>query len=640
MTVPTEFNDMSRPLLPRSWPGSVRLVSALLVFLVVGSSLVATPVLAAEDPRFEASVSEPELTPGAQQTLVVSLTNDAEDVDDQVSTASNLRVTATSGSTPIDVQSGERRIESLADGQSATLEFTVEVPRDVPGGTYTLPLEVIYEYDGDERERTTVRATVEVPERPIFAVETERVDLHPRETGAVTVALRNVGSEPANDTTATLTAPGQGLSVGEAGERAFLGTLGPGEERSVTVPVTSTKTASSIEHELSVEPTYENTNGIREVAPARSVSVTVAEDPRIGLTGATGYVPAGERGTVEWTLQNRGESVMSAVTLSLESADPAVTFRGTSTTTRFFEQWAPGETKTVRTELAVGESARDGTTPLTGTVTFDHAAGFQADGGPYSFGAPSSAVDGISFTDLELTHGGPHPVLLGSVTNDGTEPLENAVAVIRAETAGVMVREGRTSLGTLDPGETKAVTAAVSTGGSDRRQLTFEGVVQYDRGGNQAATEPTAFHVTRSPEESLFAVQPVNATFEVDKSNALRVRIENDGPVTLTDVRAQLTARPPYESQSPSAYVSTIEPGESTIVAFEVTTPDDGVRTADTLEMNLTADTPSGQSVSDGPHLVPFVVGDGDTTSGSLIIVALAVVVILVMAGGWWWLNR
>lgn len=627
-----------RLLWPR--PGSVRLLATVLVLLVVGSTVAITPVAAAEDPRFEASVPEPELTPGTQQTLTVSITNDAEDVDDQVKTASNLRVSANAGSTPIEVLSGERQVGTLADGQSATLEFTVEVPSDAPAGTYDLPLSIVYEYDGDEREQTAIAAGVELPERPIFAVETERVDLHPRETGAVSLAVTNKGSIAANDTSAAISAPGQALSVGGPGEQAYLGVLGPGEEQTVTVPITATKAASSTEHELRVEPSYENANGIRRTAFPMSIGVTVAEDPRIVLSETAGYVPPGESGTVEWTLENGGGSAMADVTLRLDSTDVAVSFGESGTTTRFFEQWAPGETKTIRTELSAGESARVGNTPISATVTFDHAAGFRTVAGPYSLSAATTSGEGISITDTRLTHGGPQPVLLGSVTNDGAEPLENAVAVISSRTAGVAVRDGRTSLGTLGPGETKTVTAELRTAAVDRHQLEFDGVIQYARAGDLAATEPTSFRVARSPDASLFAVEPVNATFELESSNPLRVRIENDGPVALTDIRARLSTSQPYESQSPSAYVAGLKPGESTIVTFELTTPDDGVQTADTLEMNITAETSTGQIVADGPHLVPFSVETGETTSGSVMIAVLAVIVILVMAGGWWWLNR
>ena len=68
---------MSRIPLPWPKPRSVLPVAVVLVLVVVSSSLAAMPVAAAEDPRFEASVPEPELTPGTQQTLTVSITNDA-----------------------------------------------------------------------------------------------------------------------------------------------------------------------------------------------------------------------------------------------------------------------------------------------------------------------------------------------------------------------------------------------------------------------------------------------------------------------------------------------------------------------------------------------------------------------------------
>jgi hypothetical protein len=628
---------MVRAWVPQSGAGLRGTLIALLV--VVSASLGAAPVAADEDPRFEVSVPEPELEPGTQSTLDLAITNDAEAVEDHATTASNVRVTARAGSTPIEVISGERRLGQLADGATASLSVRIEVPADAPGGSYDLPLDVVYEYEGDERERTTVHATVEIPERPIFSIATERVDLHPKETGAVTLGVENVGSRTANQTQATVTAPGSGIAVGgDNGATPHLGALRPGQSVEVTVPVSATGAASA--STLRIVPTYENVNGVTVTAPARSIGVSPGADPRFVPVSRSVQVSPGETGTAEWVLENRGGSIARNVVVSIETTDPAVSFDAGTTTTRFVPAWEPGERVTVETPIRVGSGARNGSYPVVMTVAFEHAAGFDSTAGPYGLGAPVSAIGAVSFADMELTHGGPQAVLSGTVTNDGQRTLENAVVDVAALTDGVSAVDGRTAVGTLEPGETAPVSATVRTGTSDPRPLRFEGQLRYGVDGDVATSVPTSFRVEGAESESLFDVEGVNATLSVDASNELRVRIENRHDAELTDLRARLAADSPYASQSPTAYVGSLAPGTSTVVTFEVTTPEDGVPTRDALQVNVTGETDADRVVRDGPHTVPVTVGGGEAGGSSVLVGVLAVVVIALLGGGWWWLNR
>ena len=628
--------------LPTSSVHIRRLLGVFLIVVLVASVFV-TPVSAAEDPRFETTVSEPELQPGTQQALTVTVTNDAEDVDDQVKTASNVKVTARSGSTPFDVISGERTLGELADGHSASVTVQVEVPADTPGGTYHLPLDVTYEYDGDERETETVRAAVVVPERPIFAVEAVDVDLHPSETGAVTLTMANDGSEPATETRFSLSSSNAALRVGgTATGSAFVGTLEPGATTEATFALTATEAALAKEYALTVQPTYQNSNGITTQAPVQSIGIAPADGPRITLDGVSGDVSPGESGTVGLTFENGGETAISDAVLRLESGGPEFTLDGEQTTTQLLGAWAPGEQKTVHTEVRASTGVQAAVYPVQATVTFEHQTGIETKSGPQEVGIPVTAVDTFTYSTASVTHQGPGAVLSTQVTYDGDTPVRKAVVRLQSSTPGVTVLDGSTSVGTLEPGETVTATADISLSGTDQAPQQFEAQVRFEGEDGQAVrSDRTKIWAARATAESLFAVEPVNNTFDLDSSNALRVRIENDGPERLEDIQARLSAGPPYQSQSPTAYVPGLDPGESTIVTFEVTTPDDGVETTDALSLNLTADTTADRTVLDGPHLVPITVdGGGDTTGSSMLIAGLAVVVIVLLGGGWWWLNR
>ncbi len=634
---------MSRHSVSHSTPSRKQRALGLFLVLVLVGSLFVLPVSAAEDPRFETSVPEPELQPGAQQTVTVILTNDAEDVEDQVKTATNVKITARGGSTPIEVISGERQLGRIAGGGSAPLPVRIGVPTDAPGGTYHLPLDVEYEFDGDERETETVTATVVVPERPIFAVDTVAVNLHPRETGVVTLSMTNDGSQPATDTRLSLSSQNAGLTVGGASSAStFIGTLEPGATTEATFAVTATETALAREYDLAVQPTYQNANGITTQAPAQPVGIAPATEPRVAISDPSGDVSPGETGTVELTLENNGDSTLSGGVLRLESAGPGLTLDGGQATSQFLGEWAPGETKTVRTEVGAATAVQAGDYPVQASLMFEHSEGVESVSGPFDIGVPVTAVDLFDYSGVSVTHQGPGAVLSAQVTNEGEEVIRDAVVLVDSTTPGVLVSDGSTSVGTLEPGESATVTADLRISGVDRAPQQFEAQVRYEGEDGQAyRSDSTSIWAEVSTDGDLFAVEPVNATFDIDSSNEFRVRIRNDGTEPLEDIRAQLTAQPPYQSQSPTSYVAALDPGESAIVTFEVSTPEDGIETIDALALNLTAETSEDRTVVDGPHLVPITIdGGSDATGGSTAIIILVVVVIALLGGGWWWLNR
>lgn len=630
------------PVLPSISPLSRRVLGVVLVVVVV-ANLFVVPVSAAEDPRFETTVPEPELQPGTQQTVTVIVTNDAEAVDEQVKPAANLKVTAKSGSTPIEVISGDRRLGRLADGESVAVDFRIEVPANASGGTYHLPLELTYEFDGDERKRTTVPARVEIPERPIFEIASVDVDLHPRETGVVTLSMTNDGSQPARDTRVALASENAALAVGESSSAtAFIGTVEPGGTTEATFAVTATQATLARAYDLTVQPTYENTNGITTTAPARPIGVAPATEPRIVISDQSGVVSPGETGTLEMALENAGDSTLSETVFRLEAAGPDLTLDGGQTTTRLLGEWGPGETKSVRTEVGATPAVQGGEYPVQASLVFEHPAGIESVSGPFDVGVPVTAVDVFAYSDVSVTHQGPGAVLSARVTNEGEKPIRDAVVVVDSSTPGVLVSDGSTSVGTLEPGETATVSAEVQISDADRAPQQFSAQVRYEGDSGQAyRSNSSMIWADVATDGDLLTVEPVNATFDIDTTNELRVRIRNDGPAPLEDIRAQLTAQPPYRSQSPTAYVTALDPGESTIVAFEVTTPEDGVQTTDALSMNLTAETSADRTVLDGPHLVPITVDGGtDATGNSTVIAVLAFLIIILLGAGWWWLNR
>jgi hypothetical protein len=170
----------------------------------------------------------------------------------------------------------------------------------------------------------------------------------------------------------------------------------------------------------------------------------------------------------------------------------------------------------------------------------------------------------------------------------------------------------------------------------------FHARVQYGRGDSETyVSDPVSIRASFQTDEELFEVESVNATFGIDTTNRLQVRITNNGDERLTDIHARIAPTPPYESESPSSFIPSLDPGESATVTFEVTTPEDAVPTTDALPINVTARAPNDQSVVAGPYLVSFTIQEAGPGANDTIALAVgAVVVIVILGAGWWWLNR
>lgn len=506
---------------------------SFLVSLVLLSVVLATipaPVVALEDPRFVTTVSEPGLTPGAEQVVSVHLENDAENVDDRVETASNVHVEASSGETPFEIRSGPQKLGTIADGETRVVDIRLAVPADAPAGTYRIPLAVTYEYDGDERETTTVYADVTVPQRPVLEIRNVSSTATIGERGSVVVKMTNDGSETAHDTRLEIASGNQALAIeGAQSGTQYVGDWQPGTNRTVEFDVDVAADASTREYALTLAPTYEDANGIPTSPPPQTIGVSPAARQSFAID------------------------------------DVAVA--------------AYGETTTVTATL----------------------------------------------------------------TNTGDRPVRYAQASISAASSTVRLTDATGAVGTLEPGGSTSITFELDMAPDAAAGLRqFDATVSYERADDRSyRSRPVSFTADIPTQTDVLELEPVNNTFDVDESNRFTVRVTNTGERPVTDVHARLGVQLPYESDTRTAYVDSLEPGESALFHFEVTTPEDAVESTDALPITINATGPDDRSISTGPTLVQIQVTTSESPTGSitnLVLAAFAVVAILV--AGWWWLNQ
>lgn len=622
----------------------------ILITIVAVLSVFPTPVSAVNDPRFVVYVPEPQLQPGAQQELSVQLINEGEDVGDWVKNASNVKVTVKQGSTPIEVLSGTQLLGMMEDGVPKTFSFRIEVPGNARSGTYYIPLEVTYDFydlDSYKRETTTVYARVKIPKRPIFEVQSVSSDLYLKETGVVTVTMTNVGSQTAYETSLTITSMNSELTLtGTQSTTNFVGSWEPDEEENVTFAVTASQHAIAKEYAFSVQPTYYNPNDIMIQGPTEWFGVTPRGGNRFTITQSTAEVSMGESGPFQINIRNDGDTTLLKASVILESTSPGLVFDGQSLFTQFVDQWDARETKTVSGKLTASTSAESLQQFLQMTLTYNHPAGTISQSGPYDTDITLFPRQFFSFSNVSVTMWGNSAILRTQVTNENSRSSTDTIVTLQSIGPLIRVIEPTVPIGTLEPSESAQATFELQVDADAYPGVRqFQVKVQYSRGGLETyQSELIPLLATFETDKQLFVVESVNATFSVDSTNQFNVRITNNGEDRLADIHSRLTVTPPYESDSPTSYIAALDPGESEMVTFEVTTPEDAVATTDALTLKILATAPKDQTVFAGPYLVSFTIQEGgrgvNDTNDIIMLAVGAVIVILILGVGWWWLKR
>ncbi|ELZ05686.1 COG1361 S-layer family protein [Natrialba asiatica] len=142
-------------------------------------------------------------------------------------------------------------------------------------------------------------------------------------------------------------------------------------------------------------------------------------------------------------------------------------------------------------------------------------------------------------------------------------------------------------------------------------------------------------------EAPIFDLTPVGSDIPVDGEGVYEVRITNDGTETVSDVVATIDAGPPLSSESPTAYVGTLSPGDAETVRFAFESSPDAIETTAGVAMTLAYDTDDGDRTSSDPVSLPVsIVATDESTDADSLIPFIAVAIVFVLVGIWWFRRR
>ncbi|WP_136689270.1 COG1361 S-layer family protein [Halorhabdus amylolytica] len=335
---------------------SNRIQIALVVALLVGSSVAAIPGAVSAQQATQSVVGEPDITfstasgsvtAGTASELAVSITNRGEvyrtgppGYEDQVTTARAMTLRFKDGNVPIDVKSGE-----VTAGQSGavpvgslTQPVPITIAENTDPGTYKIPIEYEYLYtrqveynangvvDRTEYTRTkTGSITVRVEEDARFEVIETNGTAQVGDTSDVSVTLENTGTQTAHSATVVASSQSGSMSfdAGSPSASAYIGEWAPDETRTVTYDVGLAPEASVREYTVGLTVNYEDSDGIPQQSGSLTAGIDTLPEQSFALSNVESTLRVGEDGEITGTIENTGPQPAGSVVVRY--ADDATT---------------------------------------------------------------------------------------------------------------------------------------------------------------------------------------------------------------------------------------------------------------------------------------------------------------------------
>ncbi|MHC1625522.1 MAG: COG1361 S-layer family protein [Methermicoccaceae archaeon] len=210
---------------------------------------------------------------------------------------------------PVDIKSATSSIGSIRSGEvsSAPAEFDLKIDDNAPAGTYTLLLNLSYDYQKnvqvsgdmvkiagqdvivDEEEHfwydtvyTEIPISIEVKAQPFFEVVNVSGELVPGKKSLVYVTFKNTGELTAWEATARITMVDPFSSTDD---QAFLGDIKPGETAVGVFNVKVDDAATAKNYAIDSEIKYKDDGGEVTISDVVKVPVTVVAKEKMSMLG-------------------------------------------------------------------------------------------------------------------------------------------------------------------------------------------------------------------------------------------------------------------------------------------------------------------------------------------------------------------
>ena len=232
-------------------------------------------------------------------TLMEKTLADRElDYEREKTTALGITGTLRSATDLIEVKSGDQVIEALRSGEKTEdpMEFSIKISSHAPAGEYPLNLRLSYDYqynaevDADEldpevglrgfqtaywyeRANETITIPVAVKLEADFEITDAKAELSAGEKdGIIMVSYKNTGEETADDAIARLSVF---KPFSSTDDQAYIGSLAPGEERTVLFKIDVDSDATAKPYSINSEIKYTDLRGETVISESMKIPLNV-----------------------------------------------------------------------------------------------------------------------------------------------------------------------------------------------------------------------------------------------------------------------------------------------------------------------------------------------------------------------------
>ena len=375
----------------------------------------------------------------------------------------------------------------------------------------------------------------------------------------------------------------------------------------------------------------------------RYVTVRIDDSAQFRIVDVSSAAQVGDTGPVRLTLQNTGNEDASDATVTLRSLSGEITFGQSASSSRHVGAWPAGENRTVTYRGTVASDATAEQYALQANVSYNDPSGQSQHSNALSTGVTPDPKQSFRLANTESTlRVGTEGSVSGVVRNEGPRPVDNAVVVLETNSQNVHPAETEYALGSLDPGQEKRFSFAVEVSdGADAGPQQLSYVVRYDDedgDSRQSGTLNTRAEVAER--RSKFAVEPTDATVESGGSSLVTVEVTNNGDQPYRNVEAKAFADSPLSLADDTAFVTALDPGESTEMTFEVSAASTALNKTYALSMDFQYEDREGETKLSESYSVPVDVETSDGGGLPLTVLAGVVVVGVGAVGSYVWYRR
>ena len=365
-----------------------------------------------------------------------------------------------------------------------------------------------------------------------------------------------------------------------------------------------------------------------------SITVEIKEDARFEIVETNATTQVGDDNDISFTLKNTGSEIARGANINAESQSGSLTFEsGDASSTASVGDWEPGEVRTVTYSAALDSDAPVRGYSVNLAVNYDDIDGIDRTSDPITTTVQSTREQEFALSDVESQlRVGEDGDLVGTVHNDGPLPARSVIVQYTGEDQSVIPTEDSTAVGTLEPGQSESFSLPIAISGSAQAGLrSLDMAVKYrNEEGETRTFQDLAVDAEIAPERDRFGTMVENRTIQAGGTRAVDVAVTNNLNEVASDVEVRLFADDPLDTgDTDTGYVQSLDPGETKMVTFELTTTGSAtVGSTYPISLDFRYDDTEGDSHLTKTYRIPIDVTESEERGLPLPVIAVALLVL------------